>query len=156
MRAIGLHFAFFVITLGVSAQGNDSAWQNLQQLQPGDRIEIVLKSKAKHSGMFVMLADDAITLRARGGESGYPRDEVARVSRLGSARRGRAALIGLAVGAAAGAALGAAAAGSDNGSFIDITVGPSMAAGGVLFGGVGAALGAAVARPARTELYRAP
>ena len=101
MRTLVLPIAcILVFAISAGAQGSESDWQSLDQLQPGDRIEIVLKSNAKHHGTFAMLADDAITLRAAKGESGFVRAEVARISRVGSARRGRAALIGLALGAA--------------------------------------------------------
>lgn len=164
MRTIGLPMALLAFAFSANAQGSDSAWQNLQQLQPGDRVEIVLKSNAKQSGTFVMLADDAVTLRKASGESGYRRNDVARVSRVGSTRRGRAALLGLAVGAGTGAAVGAAVSGrSCNGTgfaalapCLEPTRAGGAVIGGVLFGAVGSGVGAVSARGQRTELYRAP
>lgn len=163
MRSLLVPAAFLAFAVGASAQSNDSAWQNLQQLQPGDRIEVVLKSNAKHHGTFTLLADDAITVRTARGETGFRRDEVARVSRRGETRRRRSALMGLAAGAGVGAVVGAAVSGrecngtgfSSLGPCLEPTRAQGAAIGGVLFSALGSGVGAAVARPARTEVYRA-
>lgn len=158
MRIVVLPVA--LLAFASASQAQESGWKNLEQLKPGEKIEIVLKSKAKHRGTFAMLADDAITLKTAGGESGYRKDEVARISRLGPARRGRAALIGLAIGAAAGAVIGVAGGDSCDPSIsfcIDIISKKAAAAIlGAAGGGVGAGVGAAVAQPHRDMLYRAP
>lgn len=79
MRKAGLIFLLALVAFPCAAQGSESDWSNLQKLNTGDRIEIVLKSKAKHSGALAMLADDAITVRVGSAESGYRKDDVARV-----------------------------------------------------------------------------
>ncbi len=163
MRFLSLPVVLLALSVAASASPKEIEWQNLQQLQPGDRIEVILKSKAKHAGTFVMLADDAITLRTTRGEKGFPRNDVARVSRVGSARRGRAALIGLAAGAAAGAAFGAAISGRDcdrtqPGAIapcIEPTRAQGAAAGGILFGAIGSGVAAIAARRDKTEIFRA-
>jgi len=145
--------------LAAWAQSAESSWESLRQLNVGDKLVVVTKDKATHRGTFAALADDAISLRTDKGEAGYRRDDVVRVSRLGSARRGRAALIGLAIGAAVGAVVGAAAA-SDEGdapfSFQIVHPAAAAAALAVVGGAAGAGVGAAVARPGQSAVYRAP
>ncbi len=128
-------------------------WKNLEQLRVGERIQVVKKDKSSHFGTFVALSDESLTLRNASGDAGFRREEILRVSRIGGARRGRAALIGLAIGGGAGAAIGAAANGG-GGSFEIISSKEAAAILGVVGGAAGAGIGAAVARPAKTEIYR--
>ena len=154
MRVVILPLVLLTTALGCAAQSPD-AWRDLEQLKPGDRVEVVLKSNAKHRGEFAMLAADAITLRINKTETGFRRDEVARVSRMGSARRGRAALLGLGIGAGVGAAIGAASCNSATSNCWPFGTSGGVAIGTVFLGALGTGVGAAVARPAKTEVYRA-
>jgi hypothetical protein len=89
------------------AQSNKAAWENLNALQPGQKIQVIDKSKRKHSGKFLSLDAHGIRLRKKNGDSSVERENVARV--IVPAHRARHALIGLAIGAGAGAGIGAAA-----------------------------------------------
>ncbi len=135
----------------VAGQAGDS-WNNLEGLAVGERIRVVKKDKSSHTGTFVAFSSEAVTLRNKGADVGHRREDVLRVWRVGAARRGRAALIGLAIGAGVGAALGGAVASDD--SFVH--PGAAAAIVGLAGGAVGAGVGAAVARPSRSEVYRAP
>ena len=140
-----------LICAPAAGQATDS-WNNLEGLAVGKRIRVVEKDKSSHTGTFVAFSSEAVTLRSKGADTGHRREDVVRVWRVGAARRGRAALIGLAIGAGAGAALGGAAASDD--SFV--RPGAVAAIVGLAGGAVGAGVGAAVARPSRSEVYRAP
>jgi hypothetical protein len=150
--------AFLLSPVLSQAQARSDDWKNLEELKVGERIQVVKQNKTSHTGTFVALSEESVTLRTPQGDVGFRAEEVLRVSRLGPARRGRAALIGAAIGGVAGA-VGLAAV-DDNRSPTGfggpaINRGQRAAIGGVVGGGLGAAVGAAVAHPAKTELYRA-
>lgn len=106
-RVVGL----LILCCAPAAGQAGNSWNNLESLAVGERIRVVKQDKSSHTGTFVAFSSEAVTLRSKGAEVGHRREDVVRVWRVGAARRGRAALIGLAIGAGAGAAVGAASDG---------------------------------------------
>jgi hypothetical protein len=119
-------------------------------LKVGQGIEVVEASLKHHSGKFVTVTDELVTLKENGSDVSLKREDVMRVSTSSAPKRGEHALIGLVVGAAAGAGIGAATGSS--GGFIDSRgIGALI---GIASGGPsGALVGAAV--PAHKTVYRA-
>ena len=93
-------------TLMAAGDSNVTSWQSLQQLAPGQKIEVARTKSGPVRGTFVSFSDQSITLREKQQETAISRADVSRV-RLLPARRRRYALIGAAVGAGAGAGAGA-------------------------------------------------
>jgi hypothetical protein len=133
------------LVLAPLLHAQQSQWQNLSQIQPGARIQVVENSLKSTPGKFVGYSENGLTLRVDAKEVVIPKDQVYRVSVSGKNRL-RNVLIGLAIGAGAGAGLGAAA----NRVVNDAAMVPSAAA---ALGGVGAGVGALC--PAAKSVYRA-
>jgi hypothetical protein len=132
------------------AQTDRGAWESLNGLRAGQRIEVVETNLKKHTGTFVTVSDEAIQLREGPTDESVKKADVMRVTLLEKNHRLRNALIGGAVGCGAGAGIGAVVH-SGLGSFFS----RSAAAGfGAVIGlAAGAALGAAV--PSHPTIYRA-
>jgi hypothetical protein len=131
-----------------SAQSHPDSWENLRQLQPGHKIKIVDMSLKSWDGKLVSVSEEAITIRGlrQQQETTVERAKVFRVTDLERSRRGRNALIGFAAGIATGA-VWATRQKEDVGTLL-----PVLFVGGV-FGGPGAAVGAAI--PSHPTIYRA-
>ncbi|HVS88481.1 MAG TPA: hypothetical protein VHF01_09720 [Candidatus Acidoferrum sp.] len=140
----------------LTAQTQQSSWSSLNRLKVGQGIEVVEASLKHHSGKFVTVTDELVTLKENGSDVSLKRADVMRVSTSSAPRRGEHALIGLLVGAAAGAGLGAGfgtgPASGSSGGFIDSRgIGALI---GIASGGPsGALIGAAL--PAHKTVYRA-
>lgn len=128
---------------------SEGSWQNLSQLQPGQKIEVVETDLKTIRGDFVRFSDDSIALRDDGREASVPRSAVHRVSIQEPPKRARNAWIGLGAGAGVGALIG-----GTNPSFE--TRGASAIIGALFGGGIGAATGAALPLKSRHTIYRAP
>jgi hypothetical protein len=105
-----------------------------------------------HRGQFSRFTPDGIVFRDRSDERTVARAEVASVKRRGQPRRGRNALIGLAIGAAGGLAIGAirgATYHEEGETPVFIMVWTPIGA------GIGAASGAAVPTGGDVTVYRA-
>ncbi len=128
------------------AQIRQDNWDNLKQLQPGHKIKIVDMNLKAWNGGLVSVSDEAVTIRElrKQQEITVERAKVLRVTDLQRSRRGRNALIGLAVGAAVGTALVA-----DEEDLVPW--GKAVIIFGI-FGGPGAAAGALV--PSYRTIYR--
>ena len=85
----------------LARQTHDS-WNNLKQLQPGQKIEVVDIHMKALKGEFVSISDEAISLRYGKNEQSVARGDVVRVSTRDSSHRARNMLILAAVGAGAG------------------------------------------------------
>jgi hypothetical protein len=153
-------YFFVVLTLGLStalcAQKDKGSWSDLNRLKSGQRIEVIETSMKSHSGRFVAVTDDLLSLQEKGSDVSVKREEVARVSTSSGPRRGEHAVIGLVIGGAIGAGIGAAAgsSGSKNG-FLDFnfnTRGIGALVGVALGAPSGALVGAVI--PASTTVYR--
>ncbi|MGO9269543.1 MAG: hypothetical protein ACLQOO_04680 [Terriglobia bacterium] len=135
--------------LGYAREGEEN-WENLKQLQVGQKIEVVDMTLKSLAGTFVSFSDDAISLRIRNNDFTVRRPDVLRVSLHGN-KRPRNALIGAAIGAAAGAAIAAwLGSGECPGSQNCTTVALASVS---VSGGIGAGLGALA--PGDRTLYRA-
>jgi len=91
----------------LTVQAQQSSWSNLNRLKAGQGIEVVEVGLKHHSGKFVTVTDELLTLKENGSDVSLKRQDVIRVSTSSAPKRGEHALIGLVVGAAAGAAVGA-------------------------------------------------
>ena len=91
------------------AQSSEDSWDNLRQLRPGQRVEVVDMKLSSWQGSFIGYSEEAISLRRGKDEVAVPRADVLSVKNRKRSRRGRNALIGLGIGAAGGLAAGAVA-----------------------------------------------
>ncbi len=141
--AIAVLALFLTNTPMLAAQ---DSWENLKLLREGQKIQVVDMGLKSWKGRFVGVSEDSITLRTKKGEVTVERSEVFRVTDLKRSRRGRNALIGLAIGSVVGAAV-VAKKGDDL-----VPWGKAVVAIG-FFGGPGAGVGALV--PSHPTIYRA-
>ncbi len=120
----------------------DSAdsWDNLKQLRVGQKIEVVDMNLKSLKGQFLSFSEEVISLQVGNDQAGVERSGVLRVN-SGRSKRGRNALIGLAIGAGAGLGVGAVLDRQATGEFKDfgVILGPPIGAG--VGAGVGAAFG---------------
>ena len=136
-----------VPVLGMAQSAQDS-WDNLKQLRPGQKIEVVDTSMKSLRGPFVSVSEEALTLEAGKSQESIERAKVVRVSVRDNSHRTRNML--LASGILGGIALTAVAvpmgiAGNEGNS-----CGACAAAIAAGFGG-GAAIGAL---PGSRTVYR--
>ena len=136
-------FLLFVLAPVLWAQS--SQWQNLAQIKPGTKVQVVENSLKSTSGKFVGFSETDLTLKVEDKEVVILKDQVHRVSISGKNRK-RNTLIGLAVGVGTGAAVGAAA---------NRVVGEAWVVPGTMLGHacLGAGIGALV--PAAKTVYSA-
>ncbi len=134
------------------AQKPEDSWQNLSQLRAGQKIEVVDMNLKSLKGAFVSFTEEAISLRVNGDDVLVEKAKVLRVTDRTTARRGRNALLGLAIGLGTGFAVGAAL---DSSELSGGAQGAMKAGLTPLGGAVGAAIGAMKPSGART-IYRAP
>jgi len=76
------------------AQKGKANWDNLKQLRPGQKIEVVDSTMKTLKGAFVSVSDEAITLEARRNEQSIARAKVVRVSVRDTSHRTRNMLLG--------------------------------------------------------------
>jgi hypothetical protein len=96
-----------IATSRSSAQSPEDSWDNLRQLRSGQKIEVVDMKLSSRQGTFTGYSEEAISLRTGPDEIAIARADVLSVKNRESSRRGRNALLGLAIGAAGGLAAGA-------------------------------------------------
>lgn len=140
----------------VCAQKAKDSWSNLNGLKPGQGIEVIESSMMHHSGRFVTVTDEMLSLQEKGSQVSIKREDIVRVSTSSGPRRGEHALIGLVVGGGTGAAIGAIAANHSSGSgwFVwKASPGIGALVGIVIGAPSGALVGAVI--PAHTTVYRA-
>ncbi len=132
------------------AQSAKDSWDNLKQLQPGQKIEVVDMKMKTLKGAFVAFTDETITLRDGGTEQSVAHADVVRVTVRDTSHRMRNMLLGSAIGGgiAIAATIVPIAASSNEGN----SCGACVAAIAVGFG-AGAALGAI---PGSRTVYRTP
>jgi len=152
MKTMG--YVMLVLTLlpGMGfARGEEAQWENLKGLKVGQRIEVIDMKLRSLKGTFVSVSEEAISLQVGNNNVSVERPNVFRVSDRENSRRGRNALIGLAIGAGAVAPfaiIGGVICSNEGGNCADVIV-PALAAGA----GAGAGLGAAVT--SYRTIYRA-
>ncbi len=133
------------------SQAQQSNWQNLEKIRPGDRVEVVNMRLATYAGEFVGFTDSDLTLRDAGNTAVIPRAEIYRIKVLGRGRGrhiGRGTLYGAVIGTGVGAVVAARG---------DYTSGEraSVVVGGALWGvGIGALVGAV--KTPHLDIYRSP
>lgn len=143
-----LLFLVLAPVFGMAQSAKDSR-DNLKQLRPGQKIEVVDTSMKSLRGPFVSVSEEAITLQVGKSQESIERSKVVRVSVRDNSHRTRNMLLGS--GILGGIALAAAyiplAASSNEGNSCGVCV-VTIVAG---FGG-GAAFGAI---PGSRTVYRA-
>jgi hypothetical protein len=155
-RACLVLVLFLGLPAALGAQKQKGSWSDLNGLRAGQGIEVIEASLKSHSGEFVTVTDEFLTLKEHGSAVSVRREDVARVSTGSGPKRGEHAVIGLVAGAGIGAAVGAIAADRVSGSgWFAFRAAPGIGAlvGIVIAAPTGAAVGAVL--PARTTLYRA-
>jgi hypothetical protein len=150
MRSRTLLLCVLVLPCVSLAQTNQSAWETLNHLKPGQSIQVIDTSSKKHSGTLLNVSDSAISLRVAAGEQSLQKQDVRTVKVLG-AHHGRNALIGAAIGGASGAGIGAVIGaathkGCAQGATFcfDIVSAGAQAGIGAAIGGLGGAIGGAL------------
>jgi hypothetical protein len=133
------------------AQKQQGQWSDLRGLTVGQTVVVIESSMKRHSGEFVSVTDEALTLKEKGPDISLKREEVVRVSTSSGARRGEHAAIGLLIGAAAGAGIGATA-GSGSKNWIGLTEGVGALVGIAIGATSGAIVGVTI--PAHRTIYR--
>jgi len=88
-----------------SGQAARDCWDNLKQLQPGQKIEVVDMNLKSLKGTLLAFSEEAISLQVGKNELAVQRPNVLRVSSPENSKRGRNTLIGLAIGATIGAGI---------------------------------------------------
>jgi hypothetical protein len=136
----------------VCAQKAKDSWSNLNGLRAGQGIEVIESSMKSHSGQFVTVTDEMLSLQEKGSDVSIKREDVVRVSTSSGPRRGEHAVIGLVVGGGIGAAIGALA-GSSHGFLGGSSRGITALVGIAIGAPSGAFVGAVI--PAHTTVYRA-
>lgn len=106
-RGIWGAVAFAVSAWLAPAQTRLDAWDNLRQLRAGQEIEVVDMRMKSVRGQFAHVSDEVLSLRVGKDEISVPRASVLSVKHRGKSRRGRNALLGLAIGAGTGLAVAA-------------------------------------------------
>lgn len=137
-----------MLTPAARAQGTQDSWNKLRTLERGHRIQVVEQNLRSQDGTFLSVSDAEISFQVEQNGVTLQRDEVLRVNSREHLGRGQKALIGLGIGAGLGAATGA---------IVGARCGygdSCVATGAVLFGAVGAGVGALL--PAgHPTIYRA-
>ncbi len=128
-----------------SAQNN---WDNLKELRPGQKIQVVDSTLKSLNGSFVSVSDEALSLQVGKTEESVARAKVVRVSVRDTSHRARN--MAMASGIIGGITLIPAVIGLGINSNEGHSCGPCVAAIAAGFGG-GAALGAV---PGSRTLYR--
>jgi len=103
---------FLICVLGTPcaswAQSNPASWQNLNTLQPGEKIQVTEVNSTKVSGTFVNVSDAAISLQEKTRQEMVQRQDVRSVKITAHQHRLRNTLLGAAIGFGAGVGIGAA------------------------------------------------
>lgn len=119
-----------------SPAGAQAAYGSLATLKPDHWIRVEKFDSTRIEGRFLELKVDSLYLQPDSSRVGIAMASVARVDERGHAT-GKGAWIGLVAGAATGALIGAASTSSDD----FFGPGAAAAAGGIVFGFVGAGAG---------------
>jgi hypothetical protein len=143
--------------------GPEALWaQTLQELGTGDRIQVTPSEGTPLKGAFQALSPEGLTiLDARAGAFTIPVESIRALELAAGRKRGKAAIIGGAVGLVAGVILGGLTSGDcvgdcgdpygiDGGGLAEANATAEGAVlGGLVLGGLGAAVGAIFFAPER-------
>ena len=139
-----------LIPVLATAQSAPDSWDNLKQLRPGQKVEVVDAKMKTYNGKFVSFTDEAITIHEAKTDVSVPRAEVVRVTVGDNSHRTRNMLLGAAIGGgiAIAATIVPLVASSNEGN------GCGLCAAGIAAGfGGGTALGMI---PGHRTIYRVP
>jgi len=144
--------AFFAAAL--AAQPNLTDWNTVKALATGSDVKITAGPRKAH-GKVLRITEDNLLLALGESQEMFTQQEVTRVLLRGDSHRGRNSLIGLGGGAAIGAVIGAATHQDCTGwYFFNTSRGADTAAGAIVLGGIGAAVGALIPTRSWLEVYR--
>jgi len=113
----------------------DAAWNRVQSLKPGEKVEVHRIKKKKLRGALVSVASDSVTVEVQNLPIAIPRSEIRRLKVESESQRSKNAAIGAGIGAGGGIA----AAIILDGALTDGNGVSGSAA--VLLGGLGSAAG---------------
>ena len=146
---------FLICVLGMPcvswAQSNPASWENLNTLQPGEKIQVLEMNATKVSGTFVNVSEATISLQEKARQEMVQKQDVRSVKLTTHQHRLRNTLLGAAIGFGAGAGIGAATYHEPQGLSLDTR--GLHASVGALFGLVGGTVVGAV-WPSHTTIYR--
>ncbi|MGH9392889.1 MAG: hypothetical protein ACRD1E_01880 [Terriglobales bacterium] len=144
--------AVLAVAGATAAQGQTPGWENLVSLLPGQKIHVLEKNKVEHTGRFVAVSDQGITMHDAGGDLLIAQAAVRQVKASG-VRKVKHTLIGAGVGAGSGALFGGLAGRCSNSCFFSAS---GLMAG--TFGLVGALAGGIIGMvlPSDKTVYQAP
>ena len=94
MRVIVTTFLLLLVPRFGLAQSPQNNWDNLKQLQPGQKIEVVDTSMKSLQGPFVAVSEEALTLQGGKSQESVERAKVVRVSVRDTSHRTRNMLLG--------------------------------------------------------------
>ncbi len=97
-RATRAVACLFLVPAFTFAQKLQDSWDNLRQLQPGQKIEVVDTGMRTFAGRLVNVSDEVITLQAAKNEQSIERTNVVRVSVRDTSHRMRNMLVGAGIG----------------------------------------------------------
>lgn len=140
---------------GAQPQASADKWAAVTRLAPGTQVRIDLSSGKTAGGTLQNAATDSVTIQSGAGQETLPRTQIGRVQVKGGGRRGRHALIGMAIGAGGGLAIGAALDSHDKGSFVNVAPNFGKAAITPLGAIIGGVVGLAIPSGGWREVYRA-
>jgi len=103
-RVIPISVLILLLVLPQTIRSQQDRWQSLGQIKAGEKVTVIDRQLATHTGKFLRFSETDLSLRETGKEITIDRDNVYRVTISGH-HRGRNALIGLAAGAAVGGVL---------------------------------------------------
>ena len=129
-------------------------WNNLASLAGTAEVRVQLSGSHAVRGRIQNVASDSLTMESGSGQQTFTRQQIVRVFVKQRARRGRNAVIGLAIGAGLGGALGGATASDCSGSICGGYGAMAIASGIGAGAAVGVLIGAFVPAGGWREVYR--
>lgn len=143
---------FFFVLAGVAPLTAQN-WTDVKALTPGTVVRVSAGSKTM-TGSVQSITDESLFLNSGKDRKTFSRQEVTRLSVKKHSHRARNSLIGLAVGAGTGAAIGAATYKTCTGlCILSESRGIDAGAGALVFGILGALVGALVPTGGWREIY---
>jgi hypothetical protein len=128
--------ALIMATLGLCTAQDRHDWKSVSGLNPGDKVQLSLKTGKSITGLFTNWTTDGVTVDT----ATVKREEVKEVYRFVKGGHLKRAGIGALIGFGGGFAMGAAAGGCHPGEFLCIGRGKA----GAIVGGAGLVVGAAI------------
>jgi hypothetical protein len=125
-------------------------------LVPGRRIRVHRRAETTLVGDLVSMGSDSLTMTTAAADTlAVARASITRLdlSTGTKSKAGKGAVNGLLFGALGGALIGVLASGSDDGDFIDFGPGEWAASGALMFGAIGAGVGALIGSGQRADRW---